>query len=254
MRTIRRSRIAKACVLSLFAWLHPAHAQTVDIVSMVLGEGLQQEDHSGFYGRLMDTILDETALPAGFDVLPLRRALKGFAAGQHDCIWGLDAAFLRGFGLDDVPLVESALVLESRQYLFVAKGRPGFADRSELAGRTVGVLNGANTEPLFADIGATVVQLPSQEAKVGMLLANRVDAIGGWTPDIYISLQRMGLARDVITAGMTLSKSGVRIVCHDTPETRGFLDAASAAIAALHETGRFTEIEDQFGIPTRIGN
>lgn len=253
MRTTPCSRIAKACLLSLFAWMQPAHAQTAGIVSMVLGEGLQQEDHSGFYGTLMDAILDETGVPAVFDVLPFKRALKSFEAGQHDCIWGLDAAFLSGFGLEDVPLAESAMVLESRQYLFVAEGRTGFADLSDLAGRTVGVLNGANTEPLFADLEAKVVQLPSQEAKVEMLLANRVDAIGGWTPDIYITLQRMGLAREAITPSLTLSKSSVRIVCHDTPEMREFLDAASDAIATVHENGKYAEIMDKFGVPVQMG-
>lgn len=197
---------------------------------MILGDGLQQADGSGFYGDLAAEVLAHSRSSARVSVLPFKRALQNFFAGKADCIWGLDEAFLRQFRDHPEPLVESALVLDSWQFLFQLPGQRRIRDLGDLKGKTVGVLNGANTIALFRSNRARVVELPNQETKVRMLLSGRIEVIGGWMPDLYITINRMGLAPEKIKPVLRLSKSGVKFVCHRQTKNLDFLEYIGVGI------------------------
>jgi len=248
--TIRRA--CASLLLYLVVMAQPVKAETIEVVSMVLGDGLQQADHSGFYGELMDEILKGTDAPSRFSVYPFKRALKVFFTGNVDCIWALDAAFLSKFDEGGGDRVESALVLNSQQFLFTMPDKPKIGSLPEVAGKTIGVLNGTNIDASLVAAAANVVKLPSQEAKIDMMLAGRLDAIGGWTPDIYITMKRLGLDSNLITPMFSLDSSGVRIVCHDTPKTDAFLEAINVSIADVLASQAYEDIFARFGVPTNM--
>ncbi len=239
-------------LLPMLVFSQPAKAETVEVVSMVLGDELQLADHSGFYGEIITEILDKSDTSSNFSVYPFKRALKVFFSAEADCIWGLDTEFLKKFGDDPGELVQSSLVLDSQQYLFSKPGHAEIGSMSDLSGMAVGVLNGANTEKMFKEFGAQVVELPNQESKFDMLLAGRLDAIGGWVPDIYITMKSLGIDSRKIEPLFPLSSSGVRIVCRESPETKAFLEATNVAIADFIEAEKYSDIRSEYGIPPDV--
>jgi ABC-type amino acid transport substrate-binding protein len=226
--------IATSALLCLGFIAQPVKAGTTHVVSMVLGDGVQQADNSGFYGELMDEILRHADAPSNFSVFPFKRALKVYFTGDADCIWALDAAFLRKFDTSDTDMIESARVLNTRQFLFGMPGTPKISGLSDVAGKTIGVLRGSNIKTLLMDSGANIVNLSSQEAKIDMMLAGRIDAIGGWIPDIYITMKQLGLDPSLIEPMFPLAVSG---------------DAVNVSIANVLASEAYQDILDRYGIP-----
>ncbi|WP_083099461.1 substrate-binding periplasmic protein [Pseudophaeobacter leonis] len=239
-------------LLPMLVFSQPAKGETVEVVSMVLGDGLQLADHSGFYGEIITEVLDKSGTSSNSAVYPFKRALKVFFSAEADCIWGLDTEFLKKFRDDPGDLIQSSLVLNSQQCLFSIPGHAKISSMNGLSGMAVGVLNGANTEKMFKKFAAQVVKLRNQEAKFDMLLAGRVDAIGGWIPDIYITMKTLGIDSQKIEPLFPLSSSGVRIVCRESPETKAFLEATNVAIADFIEAEKYSDIRSEYGIPLNV--
>ena len=246
LETIRRTSIC--LLLSWIVFSQPANAENIKTVSMVVGEGLQLEDKTGFYADIFAEVMQQTDVQSDFSVLPFRRALKEFFSKEAECIWGLDANLLHQFQEDDVDLIESAPILSTQQYLFSTPGAPNLLTIDGMEGKTIGILNGANTEEIFGQIAAQIVTLPSQEAKIRMLMASRIDAIGAWVPDIYITMKVLGIDRNHIEPSLFISSSRVGIVCHKSTQTVEFIDAVNLAISAFVGSENYEDLLIEYGI------
>lgn len=242
-------RTSTSLLLTLISFAQPANAENVKVVSMVMGEGLQLSDQTGFYAEVFKEILPQANVQSDFSVLPFRRALRDFFSKEADCIWAMDANLLRKFAEEEVSLVESLSVLTAKQYLFTKPGNPKIATMGDSGDKSIGILNGSNLLEIFGQTEPQFVTLPSQEAKIRMLMADRVDAIGAWTPDIYIALAGLGIDQYQVEPSLLISQSGVRVVCHESPLNLAFIDAVNAAIATLLESESYQVILDGYSVP-----
>jgi ABC-type amino acid transport substrate-binding protein len=227
-----------------------ARGEPLRIVSMVLGEHLQERDKPGFYKDLAETILKLSGADFTFRIEPLRRALREFDDGRADCIWALDVPLLRKLGVKVDDLISSLNVLTSTQRVYTLKGKVGTERLEDLHGRIVGVLNGSSIIPELESVSAVIVPLSSQTTKVEMLYRGRLDAIAAWEPDIYATIAALDFDPDaVVVSPYIMGASDIGFVCHPGPGTRLFLNQADAAIRTLRSTSEFRAIADRYGLP-----
>lgn len=130
-------------------------------------------------------------------------------------------------------------------------GLMSYADVAE-AGATVGVPGGSVEEGYAQDAGVPendIVIIPDSQSGIDALIAGRIDAYG--LPSL--SIKNLVEGRDGIEEVGPLE--GVPINCAGAafrPEDEEFRDAYNEELAALKESGEFTEILESFGFPGDI--
>lgn len=220
------------------------------VVTMILGAGLQEPGKPGFYSDIAEAILQAAPFETTLVIHPLRRALSEFSTGQSECIWGLDSALLDKLGVEKRPYISSREVLKSTQRVFTLTSGIQTWSLKDLEGKIVGALNGSSSLAELEQVGARVVTLSSQTTKVELLYRNRLEAIVGWTPDIYVTLMGLHHPPDTLVASRyALRVTSVRFVCHESERAAKFIDSLNVRIRNYLETPEFEAIADKYGVP-----
>jgi len=220
-----------------------AENSSVRINSMALGEGLQQVGGSGFYADAARGVLAHWGGSYTYRVTPFKRAVRNFRSGASDCIWALDLALLEDIGFDVSSFVQSTPLLMSSQRIFTRHDKPVIHSLQALKGKKVGVLIGTNLEAELRPIGAEIVELNSQEAKLAVLELNRVDAVLGWMPDVAITAKIKGFTMPNFDRALAVRLSGVGFVCHDDDVGRRFIGEVDSAITTFQTSGAFETLK-----------
>lgn len=243
-----------ACALVSFSMLaaSDSKAENVTIVSMILGEKLQEQDGSGLYGEMSAQVLNSLKSPIKPNIYPFKRALKTFFTGDANCIWALDTKFLKQVGFKGDNTIESELFFNSSQHIFQLSDEIQISSFGELKGRRIGILNGSNIEKKLRDVSGNVLPVPDQDTKLRMLFNERLDVVGGWIPDLYVTMLNLGYSADSIKPSLFIAKSGVKIVCHKSPETTKFIEEVNPIIRRFLKTTEFHTILKKFGVPYKL--
>lgn len=247
---IARFLIAAAGLLLFSANPEESRADAVKIVSMEIGTGLQTASGEGLYAEMLSAVLRQSGQQYDYRVYPFKRAMRFFFEREADCIWALDSALVATLGDADADLIDSEIFFVSKQYIFMAPGTPAILSLSDLAGKRVGILNGSNLEGMLRDVSADVLYVADQDTKVRMLMNKRLDAIGGWLPDILTSFHIQGALPTSFNPTVVLGSSNVGIVCHASSQNLLFLEAINPIIKDFVRSRDFKVILKSYG--TRI--
>ena len=215
---------------------------------MEIGAGLQTARGEGWYADVLTDMLRDSGQQYDYRVYPFRRAVRIFFEREADCIWALDSKLLREFGGKDSDLTDSEVLFVSKQYIFMASGVPAISDIAELAGKKLGILNGSNLPDLLGGLSVDFVHVADQDTKVRMLVNNRLDAIGGWVPEILVAFRNQGAAPTSFNPAIVLASSNVGIVCHTSPRTLSFLNAANPSIKGFAKSNRLQELNKMYNV------
>jgi ABC-type amino acid transport substrate-binding protein len=214
------------------------------VVSPQLGIGLQTSEGEGFYPRLAREILKNESDKYTYSVLPLKRVLVELTTGNADCIFGMDRNFLGSFGIDTSQYLESDQVLLSRQYVFTRQADTVISDLDALKNKSVAILNGSNQESTLEQLGARAVSVNSQEAKLQMLALERVEAVIGWMPDLYLTADEFGIERPAFDPNAPLATSRVTFLCKNNIQGRNLIHSANSAIMRMKKDKEAQGIQD----------
>ena len=247
---LRGLALGISVVTLFFSAVGSVYAKPVSVVSMILGKGLQEREGPGFYKDIIEAILKRSSFESVLEIHPFRRALSSFSSRQGDCIWALDIPLLNKLQVDTGALLSSSLVLTSSHRIFTLRGSPGTEALRDLKGRKVGVLNGSGITPDLETVSANIVALSSQTAKVDLLFRERLDAIAGWAPDIYVTLASLGHKPEEMRASpYTVRQTDVRIVCHSSDKTREFIESINPVIESFSISQTYRDIARKYGVP-----
>lgn len=243
---MKRLLTGLVCAAITFSSPLSASDTGIKIDSMILGEGLQSGSANGFYADAAREVLKVWGGEFSFTIAPFKRVVRNFRAGASDCIWALDKALLKDIGLDVSSFIESAPLLNSSQRIFTRRDEPVISSLEALKGKRIAVLIGTNLQTELKPIGAEIVELNSQEAKLKLLRVHRVDAVLGWMPDIAIAAKRNGLPMPDYDARLAVRKSGVGFVCQDDPVGRTFIGEINDAIKSVQASAAFETIKVRY--------
>ncbi len=252
IKTVRFS-IFMAIALWLFS---PAIAKSdsIRIVAPILGERLLTQDENGFWADMIRQVLTSLEQPHELTALPLKRSLADFASEDFDCIWSLDKNLLRHSGVDVTGLIESEIVFEATQHVFLAPGLPVISSLDDLRETRVGIGSGSNYEKHLKNISAKVVLLSDQDSKLRMLENDRIDAFIGWLPSLLIMDTNSSLKSNLLDNNLRLSSTGAAFVCHDTMTNAAFINRINPAIRAYRTSDQFTALFKSYGASQMLEN
>ena len=240
---------------ALVAQAASASARDIRIVSMEIGEGLQTSESPGLYGELIYRILENADVEYDFQVYPLKRALRTFFRDEADCVWALDSGMLRQFDKQHEPLLDSEALFTSTHHVFMVPGAGAIASLGDLAGKKVGLHYYSNMNEELEQVSADLVPVGDNNAKVRLLVNNRVDAILAWMPDVLVAFRTVGAGPAWINPVLKIEEANVGIVCHDSDITRPFLAKVNPVIRNFARSSAYRNIFDKYGanLPSMLG-
>lgn len=227
----------------------PAHswADPLKISAPILGELLLTEDGRGFYTDLMDEVLHNLDQPYVFTPLPFKRLLTAFETYDIDCLWTFDKSFLAKLSIDTRVEIASQDVFHATQHIFMAPGTKSISKLDELQGKRVGIGIGSNLESRLNQVNAKISKLSDQNSKFRMLTKGRLDAIGGWIPELLILSQEEGVDPSVYSRSSTLETTGIAFVCHPSEESETFIANVDIEIDRYKRSNQFEDLLKRYG-------
>lgn len=205
-----------------------------DLVNRLSPEGNEP------YNAVPQELAKETAIAIDIEVQPILRATASFAYDTASCQFptSLDAKRIAS------PEMQSAALIETAPFDYVSLRvytRPGDAlvrSMQGLEGRHVGFMAGSVAGTLAKQAGA-IAHAAKTEAQLSLMLERkRIDSIVGHYPDVVLAMVKQGSAIGHFDPAFSVYKTGVTIVCHDTPDNRRFVEKASKVIIAMRRDGR----------------
>ena len=236
-------------IAMVFSFFNPviAKSDTIKIVAPIFGEKLLSEGLSGFWADMYRQIVAGLVSPLEFVALPFKRSLVDFKTEKFECIWSVDKKLLAQVGLDVTYFIESDIIFESGQYVFLAQGQLEISSLDGLRGKRVGIGGGSSHEDYLRSIDSKIVLLSDQSSKLRMLQNDRIDAFIGWLPDIFI-MEKSALSNPILLRNsLKLASSGSAFVCHNTPQNAVFIKNINTAIRAYKVSDQFTLLFESYG-------
>ncbi len=202
------------------------------IVSLELGNDLQNLDGEGFYADLLGSVLTPMGTPYQFQILPLRRSIEAFVVGNADCLWGFDRATFEGVHGSAIPLLESTPFITATLH-FVTFGLPEqfrVTAKSEVLGQKIAASNGTFYVPMLRGMGAETVFVNDQDSKVKLLRSGRVFAALLWYPDVLSFRFEEGEARLIWDPNLILHTTNMNLLCHPGERNQAFIEAVNRRV------------------------
>lgn len=221
------------------------------IVAGFLKEGRLEADGTGHYADFTRAVLAESAVPSQFVAVPVKRAVRDFAAGDSICM--VPAAFrvwrFSFPGLTKGDIVESKPIDYITAHIVTRQGDPVISDVRELEGMRIGVWVGAEVDVFLKGIELTMIRAETEESSIKLLMSGRVDAIWNWNPDIYILFDRMKLGSPNLDPDAPIFGSTAHFMCRRTAATEALIRDVDRSIEAMRDDGRMRAL---LGPYTRI--
>ncbi|TQV84664.1 transporter substrate-binding domain-containing protein [Exilibacterium tricleocarpae] len=177
-------------------------------------------------------------------VRPLTRVMRRFAEGSG-CFFptSMNAIKMAVPHLASMPLVASAPVDQISLRVFTRAGAGKITDLQQLNGRRVALWNGLDPEIFLQGLTVKVETTPSEEVRVRMLEAGRIDAILGFTPDVLLAADALALAPPHYDESLALFRDeGASLICHESPVTRRFVAQFDQYLERLKKSGELRNI------------
>jgi len=201
---------------------------------------------NGFLAAVASEAFKRAGYTMKIDYRPFARALQEAKRSPYTGIFGFyhneerEADFLYSSPLFNIEIV----------FLGLKKNRISYQTLGDLAGKSVGVLNGADNGPDFnaaTNIRKDVAQ--NKPSNVRKLLAGRVDLIVE-IKDIALKIISDEKAEDLVeVVGKPLQVKPLYIgFARSNPDAAKLKSAFDQGLAAMKKDGTFNKIRDKFGI------
>jgi hypothetical protein len=206
-------------------------------------------DGGGFYNDLGRYIL--LGLNIGYDIEPYRRAMRRFYEEQSSCIYPKSIlGLIRTKDIDNsVGFIQSIPIQKTFVAVFTPPGSPAVRGPQELAGKRVAYAMGAKVPEYLGADGAFFIAVANEVDKARMLLTGRVDVMVGNLPDAGLVYSHLGSALPPYDPSYRpFPAASSRVVCHDTPGNRAFMDQLNRRLRSLHSSGDLKRFYEGYGL------
>ncbi|WP_420549257.1 hypothetical protein [Curvivirga sp.] len=192
------------------------------------------------YNLYLNDLLD------GFDeritkkYAPIKRNTANFMRDIKSCAFpaSVQAISTRLPEAKEMDLLSSKSVDEVSVYVYVSN--------AQVPPRTIKELEKLRIGHVIGNIGATMIKdkapylhaARNNENLMKMLKVGRIEAIVGFHPDIAIAFDDLGYHDLIHSPQLTIFKTTVHFVCHDTPESRKFVNFVNQIIPVMAQDGR----------------
>jgi ABC-type amino acid transport substrate-binding protein len=210
----------------------------IDLVYRLSENGTTQ------YNALLDALVAE-GLEFQVIVRPLSRSLRDFKDDITSCIFPatINALSINDESFSTLPHLSSSPIDKVSLRLLTKADAPVISDLRELEGKNIAVINGLNPDIFFSQIDVSVESSASEEARIRMLNANRIDAVLGFVPDALLAAEALNIPVPKYSADLSfVSGEGVSIICHDTKPSNTFLKETNLIIEKLKKSGKLRAI------------
>lgn len=213
-------------------------------ISGVALEYRLRENGSDQYNKLIEK-LAEKKLDFNLVIFPLTRAVRNLTEGA-DCIF---PSSLNSLGTHFAEQTKGYEFIASNPVdyismrVFTRQGEKTIAAFNELNNKKVAIWLGFDRNIYLQGINATVDEVASEEVRVNMLTKKRVDAIVGFTPDVFLAAQKLGVAIPEYNKSLSVFEGeGASVVCHKNAKNSQFIEQLNTQLEMLRESGELASI------------
>jgi len=235
--------------LMLLAALMPAEAAPVQVYAIALDYRLS-EDGTKHYNRLLKAF-SERGLDFKVLVRSLKRSQISLKGDVESCLFPatINAMVTNDKALENVSLIASDSIDQVSLRVLTDSSKERITGIDQLAGKRIAILNGLNPDLLLGDIDADVEPTPDEYVRLKMLNAGRLDAVLGFTPDILLAAEDLGLPVPHYSEDLALFKDeGASMVCHDTELNRAFVSQFNRILKDLKASGDLQRILGKYAV------
>ncbi len=202
------------------------------------------EAGTGHYNILLENMQKE-GLHFNLLARPLKRAIRYFEEDFNSCIFPTSINALKTT-FPDLPtdkMIASTPIDRVSLRIFTLPDKPIIQKLQDLEGKKVALWNGLDPGIFLKDINVDVENTPNEEVRVRMLNANRIDAILGFVPDVYLASEKLGLKPPHASKEISLfNDEGASLVCFNTSDNQLFISEFNSILDELKKSGKLREI------------
>ncbi|NVJ97089.1 MAG: hypothetical protein HWE25_02995 [Alphaproteobacteria bacterium] len=211
-------------------------------------------DGTGFYNDVIRLALEDVTPEKLYQPLPYKRAKVEFAKDTASCLYPSNIEHLaRGGEINlDNDFIQTVPVIWVESHLFSRPGTPPLTSLSALEGKKVAYPNGSALPTVLGEFGAQFMPTTDENTKARMLIAGRVHYMSGSLPDNIFVFKALGHPLPPYNPDLALIRTGVSVVCHDTPANRTFVQAFDARMATLMRDGGMEALYAVEGVDLRF--
>jgi len=208
-------------------------------------------DGTGFYNDLARFLLDEKTTDKQYHIAPYRRAMRGFLEDAESCVYpkNVDALYRTGDWGEHDRLIESDGLLKSPIRVFTPVGQPTISQEADLSGKRIAYAMGAKIPHSVHVADAIFIPVADEVDKAKLLKRGTVDAIVANLPDALFVFRHLKEPLPPYDQDyLPVPPPVIRIVCHDTPNNRAFMERFNARLKQTVKSGALAHFFDQNGL------
>lgn len=238
--------------LSLFLGLfQPTLAKELDSVVVIGTEiaGLLEDGQSGPYNEIYDMLTTGYTRPVAFNVAPIKRAIRLFAAGRANCLYvgSDDPTFYARLGLSMDEVIISTGIYGIRIRIYSAKGSAPIESNPEVRNKVIAMDVGVGS----VEHVAHMMGHPQKQALTAQTLAQgfqmldkgRVAGLVAIDTDVkYLQLKDPRYKGYSVSRTFSVQKGDDVLVCRRSSGTETFMAHVNTRIDTLKASGAIQRV------------
>ncbi|WNO11169.1 ABC transporter substrate-binding protein [Teredinibacter sp. KSP-S5-2] len=232
--------------LTVFVLCSSASAEPTPVIT-IAGVHLETrltKGNSSQYNLLWKTMA-KNGLNYDMTILPLSRTAKMFAT-VSDCVFPSSLNSVMNhfqIGKSESEFLASEPVDFISMRLFTRQSNDTLSSFKQLQNKRVAIWLGFDKDIFLKGITATIDEVESEEIRLKMLMANRVDAIIGFTPDVMIEAEELGYPIPHFDESLFVFKGeGASLICHNNAQNQKFVTRFNQTLERLRDSGELQKI------------
>ena len=207
-------------------------------------EGRLESNGTGPYANLVREVLKEAGYSNQLITVPVLRAMRFFETEGEVCLVPTSKLAV----ISQFPTIGPDRLVESRPidhitgHLVTRAGTSPITDPADLQGKIMAAWVGVNVKVFFPNTDFTLLKTESEASAIRMLQSGRVDVIWSWIPDVFILYDAMDLGEPVLAEDKPIFGSSAHFTCHNTPQTKAFIERIDVVIDRMRIDGRLKTI------------
>ena len=213
-------------------------------ISGVALEYRLRENGNDQYNKLLEALADKN-LNFKLVIFPLTRAVRNLMDSE-DCIFPSSLNSIQTHFSEQTKgreFIASNPIDYISMRVFTRQGEKTIASFNELNDKRVAIWLGFDRNIYLQGVNAVVDEVVSEEVRVNMLTKKRVDAIVGFTPDVFLAAQKLGVPIPEYNKKLSVFEGeGASVVCHKNAKNLQFIEQLNVQLELLRESGELGKI------------
>jgi len=180
-----------------------------------------------------------------FKIAPIKRSRKSFLSNLSSCLFPTNLGAVEERAKGSQLTFLSTLPFDIVSFrLYTVDEDLIDASVDDFNPRRVGYIRGTAALPLLSDKSGSFVPVSSEKQLIQMLELNRLEAFLGHHPDTSLALKVFNKtdALFVSPAAIKGMRFPISIVCHNTENSKKFIEQINPIIIQMHRTGLLREM------------